>query len=120
MASEITINVKMNVAKTKLVHREDPGTILVDMTGGVASGGVQNVTTTAAAITMGSVTTAGYSYFRNTDTTNAVEIGTGTSPFVPFAKLKAGEAAVFRLGTNSPTAKAAASTVNLQYYILQD
>jgi hypothetical protein len=39
---------------------------------------------------------------------------------VPFLKLKAGEAAVFRLGTNSPTAKAAASTVNLQYYILQD
>jgi hypothetical protein len=120
MANEIQINLKLNVAKNRLVHREEPGQILVDMTGGTAAGGAQNVTTTAAAITMGSVTTAGYAYFRNTDTTNAIEIGTGTSPFVPFAKLKAGEAAVFRLGTNSPTAKAAASTVNLQYYILQD
>jgi hypothetical protein len=39
---------------------------------------------------------------------------------VGFAKLKAGEAAIIRLTTATPTARADTAAVNLQYYILAD
>ena len=77
MAQEIQINCRLVVGKGYLVHREDPGTVSVDLTGTTATGGVQSVTTTAAALGMGSVTSAGMAFFRNTDTTNSIDIGTG-------------------------------------------
>ena len=121
MADEIQLSLKLAVRKSSLIHSESPGTITATLTGNNATGGVQTITTTAAVLAMSSVTTAGYGYFRNIDGTNAVELGTGAATnFVSFAKLKAGEAAIMRLGTNAPSARAAASTVNLQYYILQD
>jgi hypothetical protein len=120
MANEITLNLKIAVEKTFLVHSESPGTISVDLTGTTAIGGSATVTTTATALAMGSVTSTGYAYFRNTGPTNFVEIGTGTGTFVPFLKLKAGEAAICRLATNAPTARANTASVSLQYYILAD
>jgi len=120
MANEITLNLKIQVAKGDLIHVENPSTLSVDLTGTTAIGGAATITTTAAALTMGSVSSAGYAYFRNTGPTNFVEIGTGTSPFVPFIKLKAGEAAICRLGTNTPTARANTASIALQYYILAD
>lgn len=120
MANEITLNLKISALKGSLNHTENPGTLTVDLSGLVAVGGAATVTTTAAALTMGSVSSAGYAYFRNTGPTNFLEIGTGTSPFVPFLKLKAGEAAICRLGTNTPTARANTASVQLQYYILAD
>jgi hypothetical protein len=121
MANEITLNLKMAVEKSFLVHSESPGTISVDLTGTTAIGGSATVTTTATALAMGSVTSAGYAYFRNTGPTNFVEIGTGSGgSFVAFLKLKAGEAAICRLATNAPTARANTASVSLQYYILAD
>ena len=123
MADEIQLSLKLAVRKSSLIHSESPGTITATLTGNNATGGVQTISTTAGTLTMGSVTTAGYGYFRNIDGTNAVELGTGTTTFVAFAKLKAGEAAIMRLGTNAPSARASTaqtSSVNLQYYILQD
>jgi hypothetical protein len=120
MANEITLNLKIQVAKGDLIHVENPSTLSVDLTGTTAIGGAATITTTAAALTMGSVSSAGYAYFRNTGPTNFVEIGTGTSPFVPFIKLKEGEAAICRLGTNTPTARANTASIALQYYILAD
>ncbi|NDF13614.1 MAG: hypothetical protein EB060_12480 [Proteobacteria bacterium] len=121
MASEITINCKFQVVKGSLVHREDPGSVSLDMSGTTATGGAQSITTTAATLNMGSVSTAGYAFFRNTDTSNSIDIGTGTgASFAAFSRLKPGEFGIIRLGTNAPTAKAVASTVSLQYYILAD
>jgi hypothetical protein len=120
MAREITVNLKISTLKGDLNHTENPGTLFVDLAGTTAVGGAATVTTTAAALTMGSVSSAGYAYFKNTGPTNFVEIGTGTSPFVPFLKLKAGEAAICRLSTSAPTARANTASVALQYYILAD
>ena len=121
MANEITINLRFRVEKTFLVDDFNPGTLLVTMSGANATGGVQEIGTTAETLTMGDVATAGYAYFRNTDATNFVELGTGTGgSFVAFAKLKAGESAILRLGTNAPTAKADTASVNLLYGILAD
>ena len=121
MANEITLNLKMSALKGSLNHTENPGTLSVDLTGLTAIGGAATVTTTATALAMGSVTSAGYAYFRNTGPTNFVEIGTGTGgSFVAFLKLKAGEAAICRLSTSAPTARANTASVQLQYYILAD
>jgi len=121
MANEITINLKMSVANGFLTQRMDPGTLFADMSGTAAAGGAQDIGTTGETITVGDVSTAGYAYFRNCGPTNFVELGTGTSgSFVAFAKLKAGEAAIIRLGTNAPTARANTAAVKLQYLILAD
>ena len=120
MANEITINLKMSVANGFLTQRMDPGTLFANMSGTAAAGGAQDIGTSGEAIAIGDVATAGYAYFRNCGPTNFVELGTGTTTFVAFAKLKAGEAAVFRLGTNAPTARANTAAVKLQYLILAD
>ena len=121
MANEITISLKMSVLKGSLAHTENPGSISVTLTTGTAIGGVPAITTTAALLAMGSVTSPGYAFFRNTDSTYFVEIGTGAGgAFVPFLKLKAGEASLMRLSTAAPSARANTASVNLQYFILSD
>jgi hypothetical protein len=120
MANEITINLKMSVANGFLTQRMDPGTLFADMSGTAAAGGAQDIGTSGEVIDVGDVATAGYAFFRNCGPTNFVELGTGTTTFVAFAKLKAGEAGVFRLGTNAPTARANTAAVKLQYLILAD
>ena len=121
MADEITLTLKMAVLKGALAHTENPGAISVTLSGSTAIGGVQTIGTTAEVIIMNDVTSPGYAYFRNTGTTNFVELGTGTGgSFVGFAKLKAGEAAVVRLTTAAPTARANTAAVDLQYFILAD
>lgn len=119
MANEISLVLRLTVEKGNFQQAINPGTLTVTMSGTTAAGGVQAIGTTAEAIGVTDVSTCGYAYFRNTDATNFVELGTGTGgSFVAFAKLKAGEAAIVRLGTNAPTAKADTATINLQYYIL--
>lgn len=122
MANEITLNLKMQVEKSFLSHSENPGVLTVDMSGSNATGGVQAIGTTAEALSVTDVATPGYAYFRNLGPTNYVELGTasGTVTFVTFAKLKAGEASIVRLGTTAPLARANTAGVNLQYYILAD
>jgi len=121
MANEINVTTKIVVSKGYLVHTENPGIIQVTMNGTTASGGALDIGTSAEAITVTDVGTAGYAYFRNTSTTEYVELGTGIAgAFVAFAKLKAGECCVLRLGTNTPTARAQTSSVKLQFYILAD
>jgi len=123
MADEITVNLKLTVLKGSLSQRFDPGQLTFDMTGSVGSGGIAAIPTTAAgtALNVGSVTTAGWSWFRNTDSTNYIDVGVQVAgTFYPCAKLKAGEAAVLRLGTNAPYARANTATANLHYFIFQD
>jgi hypothetical protein len=119
MANEITVNLKLSYANGTLVGREDPGTFSVDQTGKVSTGGAQTIATNATTINMGSVTTAGYAYFRNVSTANFIEIGTGTgTSFVAFSRLNFGQAQIVRMGTNAPTAKADTAAGTLQYTIL--
>jgi len=121
VANEIQVTAKLVVSKGYLVHTENPGITQVTMSGTTATGGAQDIGTGAEAITVTDVGTAGYAYFRNTSTTEYVELGTGIAgAFVAFAKLKAGECCVLRLGTNAPTARAQTSSVKLQFYILAD
>lgn len=123
MADEITVNLRISVLKGNLTQRFDPGALSFDMTGSTGVGGVASIPTTAAgtALAVGSVTTAGWCWFRNTDTANYIEVGVQVGgTFYPAMKLKAGEAGIFRLGTNAPYARANTAAANLHYFIFQD
>lgn len=121
MANEIKYQLSLTATKGFMSVANQTAILSADMTGDPVASGVQSIGTTAVAIGIGGVTTAGFSFFRNLSTTNFVEIGTGTGgSFVSFAKLKAGESAIIRLGTNAPTARANTAAINLQYVILSD
>lgn len=124
MANEITVTMRINVANGSLRHREEPGPIQVNQSGTTAAGGSQSIPTTAAgtAVSVGSVSTLGYAYFRNVDTTNFVEIGVQVGgTFYPLMRLNAGEAAITRLSQSTTVyARANNLAVNLQYYILSN
>jgi hypothetical protein len=91
----------------------------------IAGGGIiENVQTIATngpgeLLTLGDVATPGWSYFKNLDGTNYVEIGCwdAHSNLVVFLKLNAGEAMPAWLGCAAPRARANTKTVKLDYVI---
>ncbi|MCE9553417.1 MAG: hypothetical protein K8T91_08590, partial [Planctomycetes bacterium] len=103
MASEITVNAALNVVKSALKLERRPGAISVTMTGARYNLQVSDIGFAAhEQIPIGDVATAGWAFFRNLDTTNFVTIGVEVAAaFYPLVKLKAGEPAMFRLGTNT-------------------
>jgi pantothenate kinase type III len=73
------------------------------------------------ALALGDVGTPGFACFINLDDTNFVEIGIDVAAaFHAFAKLKAGEQCVVRLGTAAPYAQADTAAVELFYIIYDD
>lgn len=126
MASEISVTTRLYAKKTNLLIDHNVGTVSVDLSGSTAGAGVVSIPTTAAgtALSLDGITiaTAGYSFFRNIDTTNYVEIGVQVGGvFYALVKLKAGEVAVLRMNqTNAPYARANTAAVSLQYTILAD
>jgi hypothetical protein len=118
MADEITLNLRLQVVNGTYRDSFDPRTISVTMSGTTSTGGVQAIGTSAEALVMNDVTSAGFACFRNIGASD-ISLGTGTgTSFVSFGAVKAGEAAVMRLSTNAPAARATGSTSNLQYLIL--
>ena len=124
MADEFAVTATLNVTKGEAKYTRTK-TVSPDL---VASslrqaGGVVSVPTTAAGTALGvtGLTTAGWSYFVNVDTTNYVELGIQQGGvFYPFAKLKPGEPGVIRLGTNTPYARANTAAAVLEYTIFED
>ena len=74
----------------------------------------------AEALNVGEITTVGWAYFRNLDSTNFVEIGYDDSGFKDLLKLKAGEWCICRLSQNAPYAKADTAAVDLEYIRIED
>lgn len=122
MSNEITVQVSLTAKNGNLDYRFQPGTLLYDQSSQIAIGGVQSIgtATNAEVLAMGDVTTAGYCTLRNLDTTNYIDVGTGTgTSFVASMRLKAGQVAIAPLHpTNVPSARANAAACNLQYFIL--
>ncbi len=121
MANELTITISLTYerGKTKLSVQEN--NLQVDVTGDLAIQHVQNVGTSEVAIDLGGVTAGGYMFARNLDSTNYVEIRSGTSA-TDVIRLKAGEVALFRLSADStaPFAIADTAAVDLEYLLLSD
>lgn len=120
MANEITTAFTLNYSKNGI---EESRTLSDEITvsGDDYIAGTESVGTTEEALEMGDVGTAGWAYFKNIDATNYVELGiVGSGTFYPFAKLKAGESCVLRLGTSTPYAKANTAACRLEYKIYED
>jgi hypothetical protein len=124
MADEIKMTASISVRDTNYSESFNPGTVTMDLADGKGSGGVQVISHSGSAaegeafgVTDAAV--GGVFYFRNTDSTNYVEIGFQvSSTFYPFLKLLAGEYAVGRLGNAAPFGRANTADVNVQYRIL--
>lgn len=100
------------IARGSLSAKSDQATALL-------VGNVQSLTTTATAIDMGSVTAAGYGFFRNLDATDDIEIGKDVAgTFHAVAVIKPGKAALFHLAISNPFARGTAGTPKLYYKIL--
>jgi hypothetical protein len=120
MANEISVTTRLTVENGNFKADRNPGRILVDQATLAAIANVQTIGTSYEAITLGDVSTEGYCYLRNLDSTNFVDVGTdGGAALVPFLRLKAGECAVFRISTNAIYALADTAACKLDVLILE-
>jgi len=87
-----------------------------------ANGEVVSIPTTATNIDLTNLTTYGWAYFQNLDTTNFVTVGLSVSAvYYSFLKLKPGEIALLRLEPGiTVQAQADTAAVKLNYLVLQD
>lgn len=121
MANEITTVAKLTATKSGVTATGDT-TKLLTMSGSQIWQATASITTTVEALVFpGDLTTEGISYLwlKNLDATNYVTLGTnfsGANVTQQFAILKAGEIALFRVYTASPTyyAQANGGTILLQ------
>ena len=89
-----------------------------DVSGTTYVQGVLSVTTAALAIPLGSVTTPGWGFFYNIDSTNKINLRSGASG-TDVVALNPGECAMFRWeGTQTPYAHANNATCLLEYLII--
>lgn len=121
MSISVTLELRQNRGLSTAVPKAgNSGTFTVTQTSEKYAAAVQAIGTSMEAITLGDVTTPGFSWFRNLDATNYVEIGINVAGFQPVLKLKPGEGQVFRFATAAPQARANTASVDLEYIILAD
>lgn len=120
MANEITLSARFGVQNGTY----DPGTLnvsnlSVDQAAVGAAEGVQNIGTSEETLSAGGLSTEGWLFIRNLDTTNYVQLGFSTGVYG--CRLEAGEFALFR---TEPSAdiylKANTAACNVQYRWLED
>jgi hypothetical protein len=120
MANEINLALALRLQKGYLLENfQISGSYTLAAALPVKASGIASIGNAAhEAIPMQDVATYGFALFRNLDATNYVEVGVDVSAaFVAFARILPGEAALVRLGTLAPYAKANAAAVRLQYDI---
>ena len=102
----------MSVEKGDLRYEFAPEVASIDLTGRLAAGAVQTISTTTTEMALVGVTTRGIANFINLTAGTKVEIGAwdGTA-FRPFGLLNAGEPAVLRLSTQAGTTKSPVAKV---------
>lgn len=114
MADEIRLSVNMTVEKGDLRYTFSPDQANINLTGNVAAGAAQTITTatTGTELALVGVTTRGMANFINLSEGTKVEIGAydGTA-FRPFGQLNAGEPAVLRLSAQTGTTKSPVARV---------
>ena len=85
------------------------GSLTIDVSGAQVMDNVQNIGTSEEAILLGDVAAGGYWFVQNLDSTNFVELRSGTGA-TDFIKLLAGEWAIFRTSADATAPYAIADT----------
>jgi hypothetical protein len=121
MSREFTINASISFLSSELT---DPIVAqIVNLIADISSGGkstcdIISVAIAETAIPLGQVTSPGWFFAKNLDSTNFLHIRVGTAGSA-FCKLKPGEVCLLRLGANvtAPYAIADTAACRLQYYL---
>jgi len=122
MADEITLTVSIDVTNPAgFTTKRSTSRLKVTQSAAGASGGIQEIGTGYEVIGKGDVSTEGYVYIANLDSTNFVQIGTdGGAALVPIMRLNAGEAQLFRLDAAATLyAEADTAAVDIDVLILE-
>ena len=121
MANEIVVTAVMSFSKGGKSDEVGTASQRITMTGGNFIRGTMNVTTAAAAIPLGAVSspaTPGMCWIKNNGSV-AVNIRAGSGG-ANVVSIKAGEESLFRLATATPYAVTASSSADIEYEILED
>lgn len=78
MANEITVTLSLRASKSPLTVEPTTKTFNADMSGTDYASGTQIIGSSEEAISIGEVTTPGWCYFENLDTTNSIHIRAAT------------------------------------------
>jgi hypothetical protein len=119
MANEITISASLAFSKGGIGSSLSDSALQFDVSGTDYFQGTQGVGTSEEALDIGHITTPGYCYMKNTDSTNFVSVIRATSEG-NCIKLKAGEIALFRFEATAPFVKADTSDVQIDYLLIED
>lgn len=120
MADELALQCRLSYTEGDITDFLELLPETFDVTGTRCLHNTMTVTTSALAIPI-PAGTLGYGIFINRDATNYLELKTATGG-VMFAKLKAGECAVFRFpsATTAPFAQANTASCTMEYMIVED
>lgn len=122
MADELTLTLKVSYSKNGVtLAPADVSNKKITISGNAAKHFVQNIGTTEEAIDLGDVTTGGWWFAWNRDSTNWVEIRVGTGG-ADFVRLEAGEFFAGRLSPDNAAPYAIADTAacNVEFLIIDD
>jgi hypothetical protein len=117
MANELSLSVRMRLAKGGLKKSFSSGSLSIDVAGTNVIDNVQNIGTSEEAVLLGEASTGGYVIAHNLDATNYVSLraATGTGNFL---RINAGEIAVFRLEAAAPFAIANTAACNVRFIVI--
>lgn len=118
MANEATVTTSLQFKKGSVDLTLNDAASTFDVSGTKYVRGVQNVGTSEEALDMGDITSPGWCYMRNLDSSNFVQIRAATGD-TAFMRLNAGEHACFRLVATAPFAIADTSALDLEYMIVE-
>ena len=120
MAAEITLSASLTFLKGGIGSSLADTDLTFDVSGTDYFQGTQGVGfASEEALDLGHITTPGYCYMKNTDSTNFVVVR-GVAADTITIKLKAGEVALFRHGGTVPTVQADTSEVQIDYLLIED
>lgn len=123
MAAELTLQIKASFVKggTTITFPgdEDSQSITITVSGSRFIQMRQSVGTSEEALDLGDIATGGYFVAVNRDSTNYVELRSGTGA-TDFIRLNAGEVCAFRISgdASAPFAIANTAAVELEYFLL--
>lgn len=120
MANELKITSALRFSKGTVRYDIAESDQYVDISGDHSIYRTQEIGTSAETLDIGEISTVGWSFFRNLDNTNYVEIGYDDTGFKNLIKLKPGEYCMVRLGQNAPYARADTAAVDLEYIFVED
>lgn len=121
MADEITINATLSIDNGNYAATRRTSRLQATQSTLGGNAAVQSVSTSYEALALGDVSTEGWCYVRNLDSTNFVELGLEvSSTFYGFTKLEAGEPALFRVSDQTIYAQADTSAVKIDLLMLEE